>query len=68
MNLGRRWNIRFYGLAYKLPQNVDTSGLDKIIDGLSTDNLNQTQQTLLQNRTTDLASVPVPHANFSAIV
>ena len=61
------WNIRFYGLAYKLP-NVNTSDLDSIIDGLSTDNLNSTETSLLQNRTQDLASIPVPKANLTAIV
>ncbi|KAI0086367.1 hypothetical protein BDY19DRAFT_894923 [Irpex rosettiformis] len=62
------WNIRFYGLAYKQPQNISTSGLDKIINGLHTDNLNDTETSLLQNRTTALASIPVPHANFTANV
>ncbi|KAI0734103.1 hypothetical protein BC629DRAFT_1571182 [Irpex lacteus] len=62
------WNIRFYGLAYKQPRNVSTSGLDKLLNGLKTDNLNSTETALLQNRTTDLASIPVPHANFSTIV
>lgn len=59
--------MRFYGLAYKLP-NVSTSDLDSIINGLNTNNLNSTQQALLQNRTQDLASIPIPHANFSAVV
>lgn len=61
------WNVRFYGLAYKLP-NVSTDSLDSLIDGLKTDNLNDTQKALLQNRTQDLASIPVPHANLSAVV
>lgn len=61
------WNVRFYGLAYKLP-NISTSDLDSIINDLQTDNLNQTQEALLQNRTQDLASIPVPHANFTAII
>lgn len=63
-----RWNVRFYGLAYKLPQNISTSDLDSLINDLSTNNLNSTEQQLLQNRTTDLASIPVPKANLSAIV
>lgn len=62
-----RWNVRFYGLAYKLP-NVNTSDLDSLIDSLKTDNLNDTEKSLLQNRTQDLASIPVPSANLSAVV
>ena len=62
-----RWNLRFYGLAYKLP-NISTSDLDSIINDLRTENLNQTQQSLLQNRTQDLASIPVSHANFTVVV
>ncbi|GJE96402.1 Phosphatidate phosphatase APP1 family protein [Phanerochaete sordida] len=61
------WNVRFYGLAYKLP-NTNASDLDSLIDDLKTDNLNQTEQSLLQNRTQDLASIPIPGANLSAIV
>nr|VWP02097.1 Uncharacterized protein [Ganoderma boninense] len=61
------WNLRFYGLAYKLP-NISTSDLDSIINGLSTKNLNSTQQQLLQNRTQDLASIPVPNAKLTATV
>ncbi|KZV63638.1 hypothetical protein PENSPDRAFT_757820 [Peniophora sp. CONT] len=61
------WNVRFYGLVYKQP-NVSTSDLDSIIDGLKTDNLNSTQQQLLQNRTSALAAIPIPRANVSAIV
>ena len=61
------WNLRFYGLAYKLP-NVNTSDLDSIINGLSTQNLNSTETSLLQNRTQDLAAIPVSNANLSAIV
>lgn len=63
-----RWNIRFYGLAYKLPPNVSTSDLDSIINGLKTDNLNSTETGLLQNRTQDLASVPIPSVNLTAVV
>lgn len=59
--------MRFYGLAYKLP-NVNTSDLDSLIDSLKTDNLNDTEKSLLQNRTQDLASIPVPSANLSAVV
>ncbi|VDB88911.1 unnamed protein product [Peniophora sp. CBMAI 1063] len=61
------WNVRFYGLVYKQP-NVSTSDLDSIIDGLKTDNLNTTQQSLLQNRTSALAAIPISKANVSAIV
>ncbi len=61
------WNLRFYGLAYKLP-NISTSDLDSLIDGLSTNDLNSTQQQLLQNRTQDLASIPIPKANLTALV
>ncbi|KAM5530286.1 hypothetical protein V8D89_013382 [Ganoderma adspersum] len=64
---GNDWNLRFYGLAYKLP-NISTSDLDSIINGLSTNNLNSTQQQLLQNRTQDLASIPIPNANLTATV
>ncbi|KAH8099621.1 hypothetical protein BXZ70DRAFT_1000825 [Cristinia sonorae] len=64
---GSNWNVRFYGLAYKLP-NISTSDLDSLIDDLSTNNLNATEQSLLQNRTQDLASIPVPHVNFTAVV
>ena len=62
-----RWNVRFYGLAYKLP-NTNSSDLASLIDGLSTQDLNSTQQALLQNRTRDLSSIPVPRANLSAVV
>ena len=54
-------------MAYKLP-NISTSDLDSIINGLSTNNLNSTQQQLLQNRTQDLASIPIPKANLTATV
>ncbi|TCD60431.1 hypothetical protein EIP91_010073 [Steccherinum ochraceum] len=64
---GTNWNVRFYGLAYKLP-NISTSDLDSIINDLSTNNLNSTQQQLLQNRTQDLASIPIPSANLIATV
>ncbi|KAI0658783.1 hypothetical protein C8Q70DRAFT_990325 [Cubamyces menziesii] len=64
---GDNWNVRFYGLAYKLP-NISTSDLDSLIDGLSTNNLNSTQRSLLQNRTQDLASIPIPKANLTALV
>jgi len=64
---GTNWNVRFYGLAYKLP-NISTSDLDSIINDLSTNNLNSTQQSLLQNRTQDLASIPIPNANLTATV
>ncbi|TBU35404.1 hypothetical protein BD311DRAFT_707329 [Dichomitus squalens] len=66
-NFSGDWNLRFYGLAYKLP-NVSTSDLDSLIDGLSTNNLTSTQQQLLQNRTQDLASIPIPKANLTALV
>ncbi|RPD56367.1 hypothetical protein L226DRAFT_573965 [Lentinus tigrinus ALCF2SS1-7] len=66
-NYSGNWNLRFYGLAYKLP-NISTSDLDSLIDGLSTNNLNSTQQQLLQNRTQDLASIPIPKANLTALV
>ncbi|KAI0647602.1 hypothetical protein C8Q79DRAFT_1009675 [Trametes meyenii] len=62
-----RWNVRFYGLAYKLP-NISTSDLDSLINGLKTDDLNSTQTSLLQNRTQDLASIPIPSANLSALI
>ena len=52
---------------YKQP-NVSTDDLDSIIDGLSTNNLNSTQQQLLQNRTSALAAIPISKANVSAIV
>ena len=61
------WNVRFYGLAYK-QANISTSDLDSIIDGLSTNNLNSTQQQLLQNRTAELASLPIPSANLTAVI
>ncbi|KAI0807972.1 hypothetical protein C8Q74DRAFT_104649 [Fomes fomentarius] len=66
-NYSGNWNLRFYGLAYKLP-NISTSDLDSLIDGLSTNNLNETQQQLLQNRTQDLASIPIPNANLTGLV
>lgn len=66
-NARSRWNVRFYGLVYKQP-NVSTSDLDSIIDGLKTDNLNTTQQQLLQNRTSALAAIPISKANVTAIV
>ncbi|KAI0071850.1 hypothetical protein K474DRAFT_1712113 [Panus rudis PR-1116 ss-1] len=61
------WNVRFYGLAYKLP-NISTDDLDSLIDGLRTNDLNDTERSLLQNRTQDLASIPVPRANLTAII
>ncbi|KAK9894313.1 hypothetical protein P389DRAFT_174366 [Cystobasidium minutum MCA 4210] len=59
------WNVRFNAFAYKLPENVSDSNLSKIFDLLGIDNstLNATEQTLLANRTTDLASVPIPGLN-----
>ena len=62
-----RWNVRFYGLVYKQP-NVSTDDLDSIIDGFKTSNLNTTQQSLLQNRTSALGAIPISKANVSAIV
>ncbi|KAI0374582.1 hypothetical protein BV20DRAFT_960700 [Pilatotrama ljubarskyi] len=64
---GDNWNVRFYGLAYKLP-NVSADNLVSIIDGLKTDNLSSAQTSLLQNRIQDLASIPIPHANLTALV
>ncbi|KAI0782262.1 hypothetical protein C8Q75DRAFT_727837 [Abortiporus biennis] len=64
---GQNWNVRFYGLAYKLP-NVNTSDLVSLFNALSTNDLNSTQQALLQNRTQDLASIPIPKANLTGIV
>lgn len=57
------WNVRFNAFAYKLPS--DTSDLSKIFDLLGIDNstLNTTEQALLTNRTTDLASLPIPGIN-----
>lgn len=59
------WNVRFNAFAYKLPENISDSGLSKIFDLLGIDNstLNATEQMLLTNRTTDLASIPVPGLN-----
>lgn len=39
-----------------------------MINDLKTNNLNQTEQSLLQNRTQDLSSIPIPGANLSAVV
>ncbi|KAI8982873.1 hypothetical protein BD414DRAFT_418912 [Trametes punicea] len=64
---GDSWNLRFYGLAYKLP-NVNTSDLDSLINGLSANDLNDTQKSLLQNRTQDLAAIPISRANLTALV
>ncbi|EKM55008.1 uncharacterized protein PHACADRAFT_28091 [Phanerochaete carnosa HHB-10118-sp] len=61
------WNLRFYGLANNLP-NVNTSGLDSQINDFETNNLNQTKQSLLQNRTRYLSSIPISHMNLSAVV
>ncbi|THG99846.1 hypothetical protein EW026_g2574 [Hermanssonia centrifuga] len=41
------WNICFYGLAYKLPQNILTSELNSIINGFKAQNLNSTETALL---------------------
>lgn len=59
------WNVRFNAFAYKLPGDVNDSDLSKIFDLLGIDNstLNSTEQALLTNRTTDLASVPIPGLN-----
>jgi len=64
---GQAWNVRFYGYAYKQP-NVSTSDLDSIINGLNTNNLNSTQQALLQNRTQELAAIPIANANLTGVV
>lgn len=61
------WNVRFYGLVYKLP-NVNASDLTDLIDDFKTNNLNDTERALLQNRTQDLASLPVASANVSVVV
>ncbi|OJT14089.1 Phosphatidate phosphatase APP1 [Trametes pubescens] len=61
------WSVRFYGLSYKLP-NVSADNLVSIINDLDTSNLNATQTTLLQNRTQDLASIPIPSSNLTALV
>lgn len=61
------WSVRFYGLSYKLP-NVSADDLVSIINDLDTSNLNSTQTTLLQNRTQDLASIPIPSSNLTALV
>lgn len=59
------WNVRFNAFAYKLPENLGDSDLSKIFDILNIDNstLNSTEQTLLKNRTTDLASLPISGIN-----
>jgi phosphatidate phosphatase APP1 len=59
--------VRFYGLVYKLP-NVNASDLVDLINDFKADNLNSTQQSLLQNRTQALASLPVPNANITVLV
>jgi phosphatidate phosphatase APP1 len=61
------WNVRFYGLVYKLP-NVNASKLVDLINDFKTNNLNSTQQQLLQNRTQELASLPKSDANVTAVV
>ena len=48
--------------------SINASALDSIINGFSTSNLNSTQQQLLQNRTQELASIPIPNANLTAVV
>jgi phosphatidate phosphatase APP1 len=42
--------------------------LTDLINDFKAKDLNSTQQQLLQNRTQDLASLPVSHANITAIV
>lgn len=54
-------------LIYK-QANVSTDDIVSIIDGLSTKNLNATEQALLNNRTTALAAIPISHANVSAMI
>jgi hypothetical protein len=61
------WNVRFYGLIYKQP-NTNASDLVDLIDGFKADNLNDTQRSLLQNRTQALAALPVAAANVSALL
>jgi hypothetical protein len=57
------WNVRFNAFVYKLPPSLNSSQEEKIIGLLHIDNstLNATEQTLLLNRTTDLASIPQPN-------
>jgi hypothetical protein len=58
------WNVRFNAFAYKLPSGgLNTSSLSEIFNLLGIDNstLNSTEQMLLTNRTTDLASIPIPN-------
>ncbi|KAH9927161.1 uncharacterized protein BXZ73DRAFT_90838 [Epithele typhae] len=64
-NFSGNWNVRFYGLAYK---QGNASSLDSIISGFDTSNLNSTEQTLLQNRTAELAAIPIPSANLTATI
>lgn len=58
------WNVRMNAFVYGLP-SVDTSKLDDLLHLLGIDNstLNTTEQGLLANRTTDLASIPIPKAS-----
>ncbi|KAL7005300.1 hypothetical protein EMMF5_005137 [Cystobasidiomycetes sp. EMM_F5] len=58
------WNVRFNAFVYKLP-TIDESQVTKAAQllGLSNSTLNSTERALLTNRTTDLASIPIPNAN-----
>lgn len=56
--------MRFNAFVYKLP-TIDESQVTKAAQllGLSNSTLNSTERALLTNRTTDLASIPIPNAN-----
>jgi hypothetical protein len=58
------WNMRFYGLIYR-QANTSSSDLASLINGLKTDNLNSTEQSLLQNRTQELAALPISMSTTS---
>ena len=61
---GQGWNVRFNAFVYKLP-NLTIEQVTKAASllGLSNSTLNDTERTLLTNRTTDLASIPVSNAS-----
>ena len=59
------WNVRFNAFVYKAPSSeVNASSHTDLLKLLGIDgNLNMTEQDLLNNRTTDLASLPVSGIN-----
>jgi len=64
------WNIRIQGLAYKSPILNDSqidSATSKFLPGLN-GTFNDTERTLLRNRTSELINIPQSNVNLSVSV